>query len=182
MNIGIDLDNTICNTSEIINYYLKDYSTETGMDIDEIVNDGDLKQSFFNIYLKDIYTNVKAKKEAIEFINKLKSRGNKIYIITARSSDITFAIKDVKKITLDWLNKNNLSFDQIVFSVYGDNKKEACNNLNIDIMIDDDIYNFERINSGRTRCFLYDEENKYKDNKNIFRNWKEIENYFERGL
>lgn len=86
MRIGIDLDGTIC----------------------ELKKNG---QS---------YADVLPKSGAIERITELHNQGHTIVIITARNmktqnGDVNKVIKNVGKITLDWLDKWNIPYDEIHF-------------------------------------------------------------------
>ena len=75
--------------------------------------------------------------EAVEKISKLKEEGNYIIIQTARNmatqqSNIGKVIKNVGKITLDWLEKHNIQYDEIHFG-----------KPNADIYIDDRAFRFD---------------------------------------
>lgn len=61
MRIGIDMDDTICNTTQIVQERVRKYAKSNNLNELDIMNDEDLKQGFFNIYLEDIYTNVTPK-------------------------------------------------------------------------------------------------------------------------
>ena len=99
MNIGIDIDDTIADTYNILLKYVQEYI------IHDIVKDIE-KQSedmlaqmyetkfndeskrkgkeFFDIYYEKAVLNVEPKINAVESIKKLKEEGNQIYLITAR--------------------------------------------------------------------------------------------------
>ena len=77
---------------------------------------------------------------AIEKINTLKNEGHYIIIYTARrmnthKANIPKVIADIGKITLDWLAKYNIPYDEIMFG-----KPWA------DIYIDDNAYRFNSWN------------------------------------
>ena len=105
MRIGIDMDDTICNTTQIVQDRLKKYASSNNLNELDIMNDEELKQGFFNIYLEDIYTNVTPKEDALRVVKRLKSRGNEIYIITSRSNNFSNTVKNVEEITSSWLKK-----------------------------------------------------------------------------
>jgi capsule biosynthesis phosphatase len=103
MRIVIDLDGTICTLKT---------STET-------------------------YEDVKVIPGAKEFIKELREQGHYIIIQTARNmatceSNIGKVIKNVGKITLDWLEKNEIEYDEIFFG-----------KPNAQIYIDDRAFRFE---------------------------------------
>ena len=81
MRIGIDLDDTICNTTKIVQDRVKKYADEEGLNDLDIMNDEVLKQNFFNIYIDDIYSNVEPKNEALKVLRRLKNRGNEALFI-----------------------------------------------------------------------------------------------------
>ena len=73
MRIGIDLDDTICNTTKIVRDRVKRYADEEGLNDLDIMNDEVLKQNFFNIYIDDIYSNVE--KRGFKSTQKTKKQG-----------------------------------------------------------------------------------------------------------
>jgi capsule biosynthesis phosphatase len=86
MRIVIDLDGTICTLKT---------STET-------------------------YADVKVKPGAKDFISKLREEGHYIIIQTARNmatcdSNLGKVIKNVGKVTLEWLEQNEIEYDEIYF-------------------------------------------------------------------
>ncbi len=86
MRVVIDLDGTICTLKE---------SNET-------------------------YRDVKVKPGAVEFLKDLKSNGHYIIIQTARNmatcdSNVGKVLKNVGKITLEWLEDNDIVYDEIFF-------------------------------------------------------------------
>ncbi|MCU0421850.1 MAG: HAD family hydrolase [Bacteroidia bacterium] len=86
MRIVIDLDGTICN----------------------------LKQP------GESYADVQIKAGAADFIKRLRKNGHYIIIQTARNmatceSNLGKVIKNVGKVTLEWLEKNEVEYDEIYF-------------------------------------------------------------------
>lgn len=86
MRIVIDLDGTICN----------------------------LKQP------GESYADVEIKAGAADFIKRLRKNGHYIIIQTARNmatceSNLGKVIKNVGKVTLEWLEKNEVEYDEIYF-------------------------------------------------------------------
>ena len=103
MRIVIDLDGTICTLKT---------STET-------------------------YADVKVIPGAKEFIKELRAQGHYVIIQTARNmatcdSNIGKVIKNVGKITLEWLEKNEIEYDEIFFG-----------KPNAQLYIDDRAFRFE---------------------------------------
>lgn len=180
MKIGIDLDDTICRTTEMVQNRLETYAKEKHLDPLDIMNDDNLKNTFFNIYIADIYSNAEVKSNVTSVLKRLRHKGNQIYIITARGSAYQ-TDEDVNKITADWLKANKIEVDKIITSVYGERKAIACKKLGIDLMIDDDPYNYRKIISVGINCLLFDDRERFDLKNNYVTNWLDIEKYIERN-
>lgn len=82
------------------------------------------------------YAEVKVKPGAAECIRALRQAGHTIVIQTARNMGSTGhnvgkALKNVGKITFDWLERNGIEYDEIFFG-----------KPNADVMIDDRAFRF----------------------------------------
>ena len=181
MKIGIDLDDTICCTTEIVREKVEEYALKTPFTPYEILNDEKLRKEFFNLYLEKIYLEVKVKKHVCEVLKRLKTKGNQIYIITARNHHFSSSVKDVLRLTQEWLHNNQIEVDAIFTSAYGDSKVEICQKYHIDLMIDDDPYNYKKILASGAKCLLFDDKEKYCLKENYVTSWLEIEKYIERN-
>ena len=179
MRIGIDLDDTICRTTEIVHKRIEEYASQRNLNPLDVMNDEYLKQEFFDEYLEDIYTNAEVKKSVQEVIKRLRSKGNKIYIITARSNEASKKIKDVEALTRNWFEKHNIIVDEIITSAFGDSKASACRRHHIDLMIDDNPYNYKKITATGTECLLFDDRGRYDLKDHYVTTWYEIEKYIE---
>lgn len=152
MNYGFDLDDTLTNTANVLNEYAikfdKEYLKGEGKlkKIDDAEDyyhfadalgwgNDDIKL-FFEVYYLDILKNVEIKPDAREAIAKLKIRGDKIYIITARRERQD---NIVEKITKNSLEKYGVVYDNIFIDIQ--NKSEKVKELKIDIFIDDGYKN-----------------------------------------
>ena len=171
MNIGIDMDNTICSTSEKILEYQEKFIKQEKINSDILWEDALYKTKFLNIYLERIYNEAKIKECAREVINNLKKQKNKIYIITARTEN---HVSDIYKITNNYLLKNEIVADGIFIN--GKDKVDICINNNIDIMIEDSRYNYDRLIDNKIRTILFDEHNKNTDVIDRVLNWNDISN------
>lgn len=180
MRIGIDIDDTICRTTEKVNELMEAFAKEENIEPLMIMNHEDIKDKFFNKYLDDIYSGVVVKRNAKEVMKRLRSRGNQLFIITARSNDKSDEITDVEKLTADWLSANGIEVDGIFINAYGDEKARICKEQKIDIIIDDDPYNYKMISSNGCRCLLYDDREKYNLRDDYVTNWLEVEEYIEK--
>lgn len=185
MRIGIDLDDTITKTDEILFKYAKIYNKEEKILFNINREEWNLTKAFgwneenikefFSKYLKSIYEEAEIKENAKEKINVLKDDGNKIIIITARD---TKSLKEVHEVCKDWLINNKINVDKIV--VDGENKAQKCLENKIDIFIDDNICNCENVyNNLKIPVLLMNSRyNKDYQNPKIKRvyNWNEIYN------
>lgn len=185
MRIGIDLDDTITKTDEILFKYAKIYNEEEKILFNINREEWNLTKAFgwnkenikefFSKYLKSIYEEAEIKENAKEKINVLKDDGNKIIIITARD---TKSLKEVHEVCKDWLINNKINVDKIV--VDGEDKAQKCLENKIDIFIDDNICNCENVyNNLKIPVLLMNSRyNKDYQNPKIKRvyNWNEIYN------
>lgn len=147
MKIGIDIDGVLTNLYRFYLDYGCKYSYEkhlNGIIRDDVLNieqilglDKSEHSKFWHRNLK-YYRNKKYTREfAPEIIRKLKKQGNEIHIITARR-------EDERKWTTKWLKENRISFDKLVMT---EEKLEYCMQNNIDLMIEDNPNNIERIST-----------------------------------
>lgn len=180
MRIGIDLDDTISRTTEKVQEVCDDYAEKNHLDPLEIFNSEKLKLDFFKENLVYIYTNVKIKHDVSDVIRRLKNKGNKIFIITARSNYYLPDDYDVLEITKEWLKNNNIDVDDIFISAYGETKADVCKKNDIELMIDDDPYNYKKISSNGVRCLLFDDREKYDMKEDYVTSWLDIEKYIEK--
>lgn len=181
MRIGVDLDDTICRTTEIVHERVEEYAKTIDLNPLDIMNDEYLKQEFFDIYMEDIYTNVVIKKDVCKVLKRLRSKGNEIYIITGRNNHKAKTKKSVMELTQDWLKRNGIEVDEIITSAYGETKADICKKYNIDIMIDDDPFNYKKITSLGKKCLLFDDRGRYDLKKDYVTTWMDIEKYLERN-
>ena len=166
MNLGIDIDDTIANTYDVLFKYVQEYT------MDDIVTDrektnrdmivqmyrtnfrnGDKKQDkeFFNRYYEKTVLKVKPKIHVVENIKKLKEEGNQIFLITARFPSEKFNIEELTK---DWLKKYDIPYDKLILN--SENKvitaKEHC----IDIFVDDNIKNCTEMAKAGIKTYIMD--------------------------
>ena len=178
MRIGVDLDDTICRTTEKVHEKVEEYATKLNLDPLDIMNDDVLSKQFFSENLEDIYKNVVVKREVSKVLKRLRSKGNEIYIITARNNEF---VKNVDLITKNWLKNNQIEVDKVIVEAYGEKKADICKENDIDLMIEDDPYNYKKIISKGIQCILFDDREKYDLKHNYMTNWLDIERYIERN-
>ena len=175
MKIGIDIDDTICNTIEemlpyICDKYNLNYELEKnkGYSYYEYLN-----LPNFNLFAKNnlpyILSNAKLKKEASYYINKLY-QDNEIIFITARSDEYFDNTYDLCK---NYLDKHNIKYNKLIVNAH--NKGEICKKESIDIFIDDSLKNCDSISNYGIKVLLYDQKYNELDNKyERVNSWKEI--------
>ena len=183
MIIGIDIDDTITDLSDIFLKYATLYNKEneidfkidkTQWDIDKAFgwnNDDFMK--FSKKYLEILLNEAKPKKGCVDVINKLREDGNKIVIITARNSE---ELIDPYDFTKNWLELNNIGFDKLV--VNSNKKEEDCINNKIDVFIDDRPENCENVYKKlHIPVFLFDSVYNTNDKNSLIErvfSWEEV--------
>ena len=183
MNIGIDIDDTITNSSDVFVEYAKKYNKEKGI-IHTVDNTTlnqekafgwtkDNQKEFIEKYLRLILINAKEEKQSSKVINKLGINNN-IFIITARNNKET---ENVYELTEKWLKEHNFKYNELITEAK--NKLEICKKYNIDLFIDDNYETCMNIFSNlKIPVFIYTTRyNKKTDIGNLIRvnNWNEIE-------
>ncbi len=196
MNIGIDIDDTIANTYDVLfnyaqNYTINDIRKEiknvdrnciTHMYCTEFHNWNQKEdKEFLEKYYEKTVLNVQPKMYAVENIKKLKENGDSIYLITARFLSDKF---DVEKLTKEWLEKYKIPYDKLILN--SQNKVIVAQENEIDIFIDDSIKNCTQMANAEIKTYMMDTiVNKDFENENIERvySWphlyQKIESYKE---
>ena len=196
MNIGIDIDDTIANTYDVLFKYLQEYTKDDIIEDRDRTNKDALAQmyhtklsseenrqgkDFFDKYYEKAVINVEPKEQAVEMVNILKEEGNQIYFITARFSSEKF---DVEKLTKEWLAKYNIQYDKLILN--SQNKLLAATENHIDIFIDDNIKHCTAMTNAGIKTYIMDTViNKDFEDKQIERvySWaqlyQEIKSYKE---
>lgn len=187
MKIGVDLDDTLCQTIKAIfefhnnkhgtNFDVKDAKT---YDIYDIWGDTREKiaKELREYHTSDYAKNAKPIPHAKKILNKLKMN-NELFIITARSNEI-------KKETEEWVE----TFFPNIFSEIHyarqfikdeeetTSKKTICDNLNIDILIEDSLKYATECEASCKKIFLIDnvwnQTDKMPPNIKRVHSWKEI--------
>ena len=183
MIIGIDIDDTITNSSDIFIKYAKEYNIKNNIKFR--INTNKINQSeafgwddynqknFSKEYLKRILIDARPKEDSIKIINKLKKDGYKIYLIISRCED---ELKDMYNVTKMWLFNNKVNYDKLIINSF--NKEEDCSKYNVTFFIDDNYENCEKVYNNVTKnVFLFNSNyNSNYDNHNFVRvfNWNDI--------
>ena len=182
MNIGIDIDDTLTNTNEASEEYVIKYENEhpeIKLDRYKLIRgtlDTPELKEFFSENATNICDKVTIKENAKEVIDKLRSEGNKIYFITARS-DTYF--KDAHIYVEDYLKKKDIKYDKIITSLTY--KVQICKDEGIDFMFDDGIDTIESLNKNNIKGAVFtsrinQEKETTSDRVNT---WNELYNYIQ---
>lgn len=189
MRIGIDIDGVLTDIEQwqldygskfYFEKYGKEIQNNEGYETKEIFKvDSKLDDEFWTEYFKDYSINVDVRKFSSEVIKKLKQDGNEIYIITARGSFLSHSanvmlFEENKNIVLEWLRKNEIEYDKIIFSP--EDKLSICLENNIDVMIEDKVDNINKISTRIPVICFHAGYNKNCKGNNIFRcySWYDI--------
>lgn len=181
MIIGIDIDDTISDTYEVMMNYAQEYTINV-LKREPILNESvdcsnhfytkymhnwkdDEDLDFLNLYYEKILKEVRPRTLAIEYLRKLQEEGNKIILITARWECDFF---DVRKTTENWLKENNVPCDKLIINA--ENKLIAAREEKVDVFIDDSFSNCEMVSNGGIKSYLMDSRvNKGLKNEKIER-------------
>ena len=183
MKIGIDIDDTLTDSTTVVREYVKKYDKDYCDDqrlvnsVEKIIRGfiGDeIIDKFFSEKSIEMSSKVQIRENAKEVIDKLRSEGNQIYIITARSDNY---YKNAQEFCKNYLKEHNINYDKlIVGQMY---KIETCINEGIDLMIDDAVDTCEALNKKGIKSILFTSElNKDKNTDcNRVSNWLELYDY-----
>jgi uncharacterized HAD superfamily protein len=182
--IGIDIDDTITNSTRVVRYYINRYSNSNELknNVEGIIRGiyvSDETKSFYKKRSQEIGNKIKVKKHAVEIIKQLHDDGHKIIIVTARNNNY---YDDAYKFSYDYLTRNGIIFDKLcVDQPY---KTPLCIKEKIDFMIDDAIDTVDDTQSNGIKSILFTSSiNKNKSTKaKRLNNWKQVYKYINRNL
>ena len=100
---------------------------------------------------------------------------NEIIIVTARNEKLSRSFQNMRKATLEWLEKNNIYYDKYYDDAYKEGKVRVCKKEGIDIIIDDDINNYLAFKDSGIKTLLFDDKGKYLDIVDRVGSWREVE-------
>lgn len=187
MRIGIDIDGVLTD----IERFMIDYGTKfcAENNIKESITLGEYEDTkmfncdeeqvvmFWRENIINYFENYPVRDFAKEIIKKLKDDGNEIYIVTARDDygvPPEF-IGKIKEITKEWLDKNGIYYDKLIFT--GGSKLPYCIGNYIEVMVEDSPDNIKEISSKiPVICYNNYWNEKIKENKNIIRaySWYQV--------
>lgn len=172
MRIGIDIDNTICNTEELFYELANIYMNTNNISVEEF-NSKYLNDFYVRNMLK-IINNSTLKTGFREVFEKI-SLDNEIIIITARSDSYISGFDRMTEATKAWLSSNGIRFDKYYGSCYKEGKAKTCALEKIDLMIDDDFNNYLACKKMNINTLLFDDKKRYLDVADRVESWEEIE-------
>ena len=163
--IGIDVDDTICNTLELDRAYGIYYAQKNGIQLSKEMLDSqdfyipraynftkEQELDFFlkekNFIMKNTYMFPKVFVK--EVLAKLKEKGFKVYLITSR--DNIYWNGNAKKYAQKWLRKYKIKYDKVFANIK--NKAELCKSLNIEIMVDDNPEFVKQLNENNIKTAI----------------------------
>ena len=157
--IGIDIDDTITDTSAVIKQYVEKYAheykdghilLEREANIIRGFFDHEVIVQFFLDHGKEIVGSARLRKHAKDVIDQLKKEGHEIIFITARSDQY---YTNATKFCEDYLNEKNVVYDKVITGQTF--KVKTCKEEKIDLMIDDGVDTCCDLNKAGIKAFLY---------------------------
>ena len=163
MNIGIDIDDTINNLSEIIMPYAQTWNLAHGKPIGPINPSArhnheiygwtlEEMREFKKAHINDIAPKALLKPLVREVLSALHQDGDKIHFITARDREWD-QYTDPHGISEAYLEKHRISYDGL-FSECRD-KISVCKDLSIDVFIDDTLTTCKLATAEGIRTILF---------------------------
>ena len=182
MTIGIDIDDTITHTYEML---LPMVAIRYGISLSELNKElptyKKMKKTlpdFDNFLTESLPVCARLtpmRTDALEIIKKLKEDGHKIVFITARNPE---EYKDPYKISYDFLQVNNVPFDKLLVNIK--RKDQQCLLENVDLFIDDNNDNCRAIHKVGVDVLQFGTIFTRKlENIDRVENWQEVYNYIE---
>lgn len=173
MRIGIDIDDTVVNTTDSFFSVMKKYDIDEELYYKEFNNPERLE--FLYKYHDEIILNTKLKDNVVEVLNELNSLGHKIYVITARNHEFgKYSISNI----FDLIEKYKLPIEEVYYDK--PKKYDVCKELNIDLMIDDSEYVCEYLKNNNINYLMFDSLSNKNSNLKRVHNWNEVLEYIKK--
>ena len=177
MNIAIDIDDTLTNSFDYFQPFVAEFF---GADLSELkeknISYGNLPNEwkpreleFCRAYYDKAVAQTPFKPDAAEGVRKLRERGHKIFIITARTNSF---YTDAYKTTVEELKNGNIVYDKLVCSM---DKAAACVENRIDVLFDDMLYNVDAAIDAGVNAVLFTS----KANVNADKKYKRVNDWSE---
>jgi len=183
MNIGIDIDDTITNSSQVFVKYAKIYNKKHNLthkintyELDQNKAFGwsiDNQEEFASQYLKQILKEATPNENVVEVIRTIKKLDCNVFLITARKDS---EISGMYEFTKQWLIDNSIEFDKLLINC--DDKLKKCIDNDVKLFIDDNYFTCKKIlDYKKIRVLLYETNynKKYNDSELVrVQNWNQI--------
>lgn len=160
--IGLDIDDTICNTNFVLMKYALKFNKGHGNrplikyntnNFGEVFgwNDEEV-YTFFRTYYLDALKEIEPKFNTKEVLSKLREEGYEIVFITVRNDRECAGVGEARRITLGWFSKYGIPFDELHVDIQ--DKKSFCEDNNIDIFMDDSIGTVSKVKETGISTFI----------------------------
>ena len=172
MKVGIDIDDTICNTKALQIDCWKEYynSNKNELFTEELPSN---INSFGNPYIdlfwdtyRETFFSPELKDDVGDVINKLQSKGIKCYIITSR---ITEKYENLVGRLDEWLRGEGIKMDGFYTGIK-DKAKFLVDN-DIDVLIDDDIRHYNNVTESGKVAIHFNDDMTWKKVEEIINNY-----------
>ncbi len=184
MNIGIDIDNTITDTTPLLKEYCKRYNDTVvkrglKMHLDGFASYNlydwtpEENMDFCIKYLEEVVMQSQVKENARETIQELKKEGHKIHIISSRAVPM---FKTPYETTRKFLKEHEIIYDKLLVGKI--EKKSSCIENHLDVLIEDDPQYINEMAKFMSVIVFDTYYNKQCIGNHIMRvfNWKEVYN------
>jgi len=186
MVIGIDMDDTICSTNELIiqtaDRYDKEVLGGTGVKDESAYEFTEMmgwpegmKGKFFADRLEYIMSHSPIKPHAREVINRLHDEGWKVIIISFRKDKY---LTDPYKLTIDWLKENDIHYDKVYVNT--GTKEDECIENGVTLFVDDKESHCEDVSKVGIDVLLF--TNAYNHDEKRFtrvNTWQDVYKYIK---
>lgn len=174
MRIGIDIDDVLVDTSKIMKEYIikLDNNVDIADHMEEIMR-GEIPNHIISRFIDNniinIIDNAQIKPNAKEVLERI-SKNNEIVFVTSRGEE---RFKGSENITLNYLKRNNIKYDGIIFNAF--DKAKICKDNNLDVLVDDSVKLCEEAEKEGIRSIVFTSI----VNKDIKTNVKRVDNWLE---
>lgn len=183
MIVGLDIDNVIADLDKTyLEYFLLEDKKKRNAGVVNS-NARHITQGMFDWSEEEVSDFISDKmdemgrrldpiKDAKSYIDKLKKDGHQIYLLTHRKNEYW---KDPINITKQWLAKNKIYYDKLIFTA-STNKSPECKKYKIDIMFDDSVSNCEAMVKAGIPCYVVKTRYNanHKKNLKMVYEWKDL--------
>lgn len=170
MVIGIDIDDTITNTTLLATEVLqKDDRYKSISDYHTLATDE--LEKFIAKNVINIENNVLLKDNVVEVLKNFKSKGIKIIFITARGDN---EFERLIYLTSVYLNKLGVTYDLVIYRK--NHKGKIAEKYGIDIFIDDKEEVLDEMKDLNIKTIRFSDSNPVSKHL-VMDNWKTIEKY-----